>query len=143
MDVIDADAVLIGSGIKTRDHVADEQLMTQLMLDPTRQLIGAQCSGALLLEKLGLLKNIPVCTDLTTAPWVQETGVEVLNQAFYADQNIASSGGCLASSYLACWLIARTEGLDAAISAMHYVAPVGEKDAYVKAMLRNIGPYLE
>lgn len=82
VDVIDADAVLIGSGIKTRDHVADEQLMTQLMLDPTRQLIGAQCSGALLLEKLGLLKNIPVCTDLTTAPGFKRRGLKCLIKLF-------------------------------------------------------------
>lgn len=60
-----ADAVLIGSGIKTRDVVADSEIMAQLQLDPTRQLIGAQCSGALVLAKLGLLRTMPVCTDLT------------------------------------------------------------------------------
>jgi hypothetical protein len=53
--------------------------------------------------------------------------VEVLNQPFYADVNLAIAGGCLASQYLAAWVIARFEGLDAAKSAMHYVAPVGEK----------------
>ncbi|MBJ7537670.1 DJ-1/PfpI family protein [Marinomonas transparens] len=141
-DIADDDVVLIGSGLKTREVVADELLMAQLKLDPTRQLIGAQCSGALILEKLGLLKKMPVCTDLTTAPWVKETGVKVLDQAFYAEQNIASSGGCLASLYLACWVIARAEGLEEAKEQMHYFAPVGEKEAYVEAMVRNISPYL-
>jgi transcriptional regulator GlxA family with amidase domain len=111
-------------------------------LYPARQLIGAQCSGTLILAKLGLLGRVPACTDLTTKPWVQEAGVEVLNQPFYAQRNVATAGGCLASSYLAAWIIARAQGVEAAASALHYVAPVGEKDAYVANALRNIEPYL-
>ena len=63
-----ADAVIIGSGIKTRDIANDGALMAQLDFDPTRQLLGAQCSGTLLLAKLGLLGSVPACTDLTTKP---------------------------------------------------------------------------
>ncbi|MBK1683377.1 AraC family transcriptional regulator [Rhodoferax fermentans] len=96
-----ADAVLFGSGMKTREIANDLHVMDQLQLDPSRQLIGAQCSGTLMLAKLGLLRSIPACTDLLTKPWVQEAGVDVLNQAFYADGNVATSGGCLASQYLA------------------------------------------
>lgn len=137
-----ADAVLFGSGMKTREIANDERVMSQLKLDPARQLIGAQCSGTLILAKLGLLKKIPACTDLLTKPWVQEAGVEVLNQPFFADANLATAGGCLASQYLAAWVIARFEGLDAAKSAMHYVAPVGEKEQYVDRAISNITPYL-
>ena len=138
----EADAVLFGSGMKTRDIANDPGVMAQLNLDPARQLIGAQCSGTLMLAKLGLLNKIPACTDLLTKPWVQEAGVEVLNQPFYADGNVATAGGCLSSQYLAAWVIARLEGLEAAESAMHYVAPVGEKDAYVERAMANITPYL-
>ena len=137
-----ADAVIVGSGIKTRDVVADPALMERITLDPSRQLIAAQCSGTLILAKLGLLGHVPACTDLTTKPWVQEAGVEVLNQPFYAHGNVATAGGCLASLYLAAWIIARTEGVEAAASALHYVAPVGEKDAYVANALQRIQPYL-
>lgn len=137
-----ADAVIIGSGIKTREIVNDPDIMSALRLDPTRQLIGAQCSGALILAKLGLLANVPACTDLTTKPWVQEAGVEVLNQPFYGSGNIATAGGCFASQYLAAWIIARTEGDKAAKDALHYVAPVGEKDEYISRAMRNIEPYL-
>jgi len=73
---------------------------------------------------------------------VQEAGVEILNQPFFAKGNIATAGGCLASQYLAGWVIARLEGIDAASEAMHYVAPVGEKDEYIARMLRNVAPYL-
>lgn len=137
-----ADVVLVGSGMKTRDVVADHSIMSQLSLDPERQLIGAQCSGALLLAELGLLHDLPVCTDLTTKPWVQATGAEVLNQAFFARGNVASAGGCLASQYLACWILARLEGIEVAEEAIHYVAPVGEKEAYVNRAMANISPYL-
>jgi transcriptional regulator GlxA family with amidase domain len=96
----------------------------------------------LVLAKLGLLVGVPACTDLTTKPWVQDAGVDVLNQPFFAKGNIATAGGCLASQYLAAWLIARLEGIDAAESALHYVAPVGEKDEYVERAMGNISPYL-
>jgi transcriptional regulator GlxA family with amidase domain len=138
-----ADAVIVGSGIKTREIANDPDIMSTLRLDPARQLIGAQCSGTLILAKLGMLAAIPACTDLTTKPWVQEAGVEVLNQPFFAAGNIATAGGCLASQYLAAWLIARAEGEDAARSAVRYVAPVGEKEDYVARALKNIAPYLD
>lgn len=137
-----ADAIIVGSGIQTRAIVKSPELMSRLSLHPERQLIAAQCSGTLVLAKLGLLGNVPACTDLTTKPWVQEAGVEVLNQPFYAHQNVATAGGCLASAYLAAWIIARSEGLDAAAEALHYVAPVGEKDAFVTNALKHIEPYL-
>jgi transcriptional regulator GlxA family with amidase domain len=141
-EVESADVVIVGSGIKTREIVNDPLIMAALRFDPKRQLIGAQCSGTLVLAKLGMLGTVPACTDLTTKPWVQEAGVEVLNQPFYAAGNVATAGGCFASQYLAAWIIARTEGEEAARSALHYVAPVGEKDEYVARAMKNIGPYL-
>lgn len=137
-----ADAVIIGSGKQTRERAADPAFLASLKLDPRRQLLGAQCSGTLLLAKLGLLGTMPACTDLPTKPWVQEAGVEVLNQPFYAEGNVATAGGCLASQYLAAWIIARTEGQGAAMEALHEVAPVGEKEAYVSRVMENIRPYL-
>jgi transcriptional regulator GlxA family with amidase domain len=138
----EADAVIVGSGMQTREVVADPALMAQLQLDPSRQLLGAQCSGTLVLAKLGLLQGVPACTDLTTKPWVVEAGIDVLNQAFFARGNVATAGGCLASHYLAAWIIARLEGVEAAQSALHYVAPVGEKEDYVLRAMGNITPYL-
>ncbi|MNN66389.1 hypothetical protein D3C81_1819620 [compost metagenome] len=68
--------------------------------------------------------------------------MDVLNQAFFARGNVATAGGCLASTYLAAWLIARLQGQEAASNAVHYVAPVGEKQLYVERTLANIQPYL-
>ncbi|MFF3934816.1 DJ-1/PfpI family protein [Streptomyces phaeofaciens] len=143
-DACRADAVVVGSGMQTREVVEDPAIMARLrQLDPSRQLVAAQCSGALVLAKLGLLQDVPACTDLTTKPWVVAAGVEVLNQPFYASGNLATAGGCLSSHYLAAWVIARLEGLEAAESAVHYVAPVGEKEAYVARAMRHVTPYLD
>lgn len=141
-EACEADAVIFGSGIQTREVIEDQLLMARLKFDPTRQLLAAQCSGTLILARLGLLNGTPACTDLTTKPWVIAAGVEVLNQPFFANGNVATAGGCLASHYLAAWIIARLEGVDAAKDALHYVAPVGEKEEYVERGLRNIIPYL-
>jgi len=142
-EACDADAVIVGSGLRTRDVVADSELMAQLQLDPSKQLLGAQCSGTLVLARLGLLEGVSACTDLTTKPWVQEAGIDVLNQPIFVSGNIATAGGCLASAYLAAWIIARMEGIDAAASALHYVAPVGEKEDYVSRAMGHITPFLE
>jgi transcriptional regulator GlxA family with amidase domain len=138
----EADAVIVGSGVKTREIVRDAALMGELRLDPKRQIIGAQCSGALVLAKLGLLAGVPACTDTTTKPWVQEAGIEVLNQPFVAHGNVATAGGCLGSHYLAAWTIARLAGWRAAEAVVHYVAPVGQKDEYVERARAALAPYL-
>jgi len=73
-------------------------VLDRLQLDPLRQLIGAQCSGALLLARLGLLADMPACTDLTTKPWLIQAGVRVEDAPFHARGPIATAGGCLASA---------------------------------------------
>jgi transcriptional regulator GlxA family with amidase domain len=137
-----ADAVLIGSGMKTREVANDASILSQLTLDPSRQLIAAQCSGTYLLAKLGLIGQVPACTDLTSKPWVVAAGVNVVNQAFFAQGNIATAGGCLSAQYIAAWLIARLKGIEPAREVLHYFAPVGEKDDYVQRALKHIQPSL-
>jgi transcriptional regulator GlxA family with amidase domain len=139
----EADAVIIGSGVKTREIVADAALLSQIKLDPARQLIGAQCSGTLILAKLGLIGDLPACTDLTTKPWVIEAGVRVLDAPFVAHGNVATAGGCLSSQYLAAWMIARGGSIEDMQAAIHYVAPVGEKAETVARVTAVVSPFLK
>lgn len=139
----EADAVILGSGSRTREIAADASLLAQIRLDPARQLIGAQCSGTLLLAKLGLIGTLPACTDLVTKPWVIDAGVAVIDAPFIAHGNVATAGGCMASQYLAAWMLARGGSPAAAREALHYVAPVGEKDAYVARVLDVVAPFVE
>ena len=138
----EADAVLFGSGLYTRAIAANSALIDRLQLDPLRQTIAAQCSGALLLARLGLLADLPACTDLTTKPWLIEAGVRVEDAAFHARGAIATAGGCLAAQYLAAWLMLRGAGVDAARQALEYAAPVGEKTAYVERLFAVVRPFL-
>jgi transcriptional regulator GlxA family with amidase domain len=123
----EADAVIVGSGTQTRTIAADADLLARLRLNPSRQLIGAQCSGALLLAKLGLLENVPACTDIITKPWVVEAGVEVLDAPFYASGNIATAGGCLASQYLAAWIMLRGADEGTAAKALRMSRRLGSR----------------
>ena len=138
-----ADVVLVGSGIQTRDIAKDRKILDRINLNPAKQLVCAQCSGTLLLSVLGVLNDLPACTDLTPKPWVIDAGVKVLNQPFFAKGNIATAGGCLSSQYLAAWIIASLAGNESAESAIHYVAPVGEKDAFVSHSMSIILPYIQ
>jgi transcriptional regulator GlxA family with amidase domain len=133
-----ADAVLFGSGMKTREVANDALIMSQLQLHPATQLIAAQCSGTLLLARLGLIGHIPACTDSTSKPWVQAAGVNILHQAFVAQGNIATAGGCLSAQYISAWIIDRLKDRQAAREVLHYFAPVGEKEVYVARALAHL-----
>lgn len=140
--VAEADVVLIGSGVKTRDVVADDGLISTLRLDPARQLIGSQCSGALVLARLGLVGgDRPACTDAKSRPFVEACDVKVLDEPFHADGNVATAGGCLASQYLGTWVIARTLGVAAARAVLAYVAPVGQERETIDRVLGTVVAY--
>jgi transcriptional regulator GlxA family with amidase domain len=139
----EADVVLFGSGIYTRAIAENGALLDRLQLDPVRQLIGAQCSGTLLLARLGLLGDMPACTDSTTKPWVVDAGVRVVDEPFRARGPIATAGGCLSAQYLATWVMLKGAGLEATQQALTYVAPVGQKDSYVQSLLKIVQPFVE
>jgi transcriptional regulator GlxA family with amidase domain len=60
-------------------------------------MIGAQCSGTLILATLGLLNGLPACTELITKPWVIDAGIDVLNQPIVANETVATADGCMSS----------------------------------------------
>lgn len=138
-----ADAVLFAGGIYTRAVAENSALLDRLQLDPLRQLIGAQCAGALLLARLGLLADMPACADVATKPWLLESGVRVVDEPFHARGPVATAGGCLAAQYLAAWLMLRGAGVEATTDALRRAAPVGEKAAYVERLLKVVTPFVE
>lgn len=138
----EADVVLFGGSPRSREIADDAAIMSRLKLDPTRQLIGSQCAGAWFLAKLGLLATRPVCANLRAHPALKALGIRVLDRPFVASGNVASAGGCLASPYLAAWVIARLLGREAAETALGIVAPVGEKRQYVAGILGVVSPFV-
>jgi transcriptional regulator GlxA family with amidase domain len=132
----DADIVLFGSGMRTADYANDDEFLARFSLNRGKQIIGSQCSGALFLNKMGFLTRT-ISTDTLTAPKLQAAGLDVSAKPLYAEGNIASAGGCLASYYLAAWAITKAVNWETAADIVHYVAPVGQKDAYVE-MTRKV-----
>ncbi|OSQ40806.1 DJ-1/PfpI family protein [Thalassospira mesophila] len=137
----EADVVLFGSGTRTREHIDNADLISQFSLDPTRQLIGAQCSGVLFLHRLDILPATAT-TDAKTRPLLAKTGCLIEDKPLIAQGNIVTSGGCLASQYLAGWVIARALGLEQALGILEYVAPCGQKSTFVKTAADIIKPQL-
>ncbi len=138
-----AHAVVIGSGSKTDEIARDKAMLGRIRLDPSRQLVASQCSGALILNALGLLATKRVCTDLVTKPLFAGTGIEIVDRPFHAEGNLASAGGCLASQYVAAWMMMKRADEKAARETLFQVAPVGEKDLYVDRAIAAVRPFID
>lgn len=139
----EADAVIVGSGWKTREVMLAESITQRISLDPKRQLIASQCSGAMILAKMGLLTGVPACTDHYTRPALAEMGIQIVDRAFQANGNVATAGGCLSSQYIATWMVAKRLGVDVARKMIYDVAPIGEKDDYIARALGAVMPFVE
>ncbi|WP_394822263.1 GFA family protein [Pendulispora albinea] len=120
-----ADAVLFASGPATRELRFDREYLARFALDPTRQLIGSMCSGALLLAALGLLEGKRATTHPTAAPLLREAGIEVVDAPFVRQGNIATAAACLAGVELSAWVIEVLLGKDARDAVLAEVQPVG------------------
>ena len=139
----EADAVIFAGGIYARAIAENIALLDRLQLDPLRQLLAGQSSGVLLMARLGLLADMPACTDSASKPWVVAAGVRVIEAPFHAKGPIASAGGCLASKYLAAWMMLTRAGVETAHRALQRAAPVGEKDDYVARVLKVVQPFVD
>lgn len=119
-----ADAVLFASGPSTRELRSDRAWLARLRLDPSKQLVGSMCSGALLLHALGLLENKRATTHPLTTELLRDAGVEVVDEPFVREGNVATAAACLAGVDLASWVIESLLGADARDAALAGVQPV-------------------
>lgn len=122
-----ADAVLFGSGRGSRKCIASPEFLASFSLDPARQLIGAQCSGALILAALGLLEGQPATTHPKARTELEALGVRVIDAPLVVSGNVATAGGCLAAVYLASWVVDRRAGSEQRDAILRTVAPVGQE----------------
>lgn len=127
----DCAAVLVASGKSTRERRHDEAFLERLRLDPERQLVCSIDSGALLLAAKGLLAGKRATTYPTAAALLSEYGVEVVEQAFVVDGNLATAAQCLATQHLSGWIIERLLGAEHSRRVLASVQPLGEDSAVV------------
>jgi len=129
----DAGVVLFTSGLGTRAKCQDADWLAHFRLDPSRQLVGSMCSGALILAALGLLDGKQATTYPSAKRRLEGFGVEVVERPFVAEGNVATAAGCLAVQYLVGWVIERTVGEEARAEVLRSVQPVGEGLSFEEA----------
>ena len=120
-----ADAVFIVSGDGSRAKIADSGFLAELRLDPSRQIIGAIDSGALVLAALGLLKGLSATTYPTVMAELEMMGVRPERRSLVVHGNVATGGGCLATLDLCAWMVTRLLGADAADRVRASFEPIG------------------
>lgn len=106
-----ADAVIHTSGPLTRTLMRDAGYLSRLALDPGRQFVASQCSGALILAASGLLAGLKATTYPTARADLESFGAHFVAEPFIAHGRVATAAGCLAGVALDLWLL--TKLLDA------------------------------
>ncbi|MFN2453599.1 MAG: DJ-1/PfpI family protein [Pyrinomonadaceae bacterium] len=121
-----ADAVLFASGKGTRRKIQEEPFLSAFNLDPSRQLIGSMCSGALILAALGLLEGKRATTYPMAKTLLESMDVKVVEEPFVREGNVATAAGCLAAPYLVGWVIEELLGEAESKAVLKSIRPVGE-----------------
>jgi len=120
-----ADAVLFTSGPAARRLYRDPAFLSRFHLDPSRQRIGSMCSGALILAALGLLHQKRATTYPTARDLLAAFDLEVVEEPFVQQGNIATAAGCLSGADLAGWIIAELASPALRDDVLRSVQPVG------------------
>jgi transcriptional regulator GlxA family with amidase domain len=122
-----SDAVIFASGVGIADVLTDKDFLDALHLDEDKQLIGSMCAGAVILAEKGLLKGRRATTYPTYAKKLAEyEGVEVVDETFVRNGNVATAGGCLAAQLLCGWITEELAGADLADAVIASILPVGQ-----------------
>ncbi|GAB1269068.1 DJ-1/PfpI family protein [Aurantivibrio infirmus] len=139
---LEADVVIVGSGRNSEKVANDKSIIDELQIDLNRQIVCSQCSGALILAKMGLLDDNEISTDNSTRTKLIDSGYRVGKSGFTRYGNVVTVGGCLSAHYLAGWVICQFLGKAAMEQALSYIVPVGEEEQYISRVYRVISPYI-
>ncbi|HKE16577.1 MAG TPA: DJ-1/PfpI family protein [Kofleriaceae bacterium] len=120
-----ADAVLFTSGPAARRLYRDPAFLSRFHLDPSRQRIGSMCSGSLILAALGLLRGKRATTYPTSRDLLAAFDLEVVEESFVQQGNVATAAGCLSGAELSGWIIAELASPALAGDVLRSVQPVG------------------
>ena len=126
LDVVQhSDVVIFTSGTGVNNLILDHEYLNKIKLDSKKQLIGAMCSGALILGALGLLRNKTATTYPTRMKDLSKYGAITVNESFVLNGNIATAASCMAAQELVFWIIKEKIGIEMAKKVMNSVTPVG------------------
>ena len=127
-----SDLVYFASGPGTRGLMTNDSFLSQLHLDPGRQIICSMCSGALLLAAKGLLNGLSATTYPTAVDELKSFGVEVdMERHLVAHGNIATAAGCLAAVDLIGWAVEKMYDASVRKDVIASILPVGQGQACI------------
>jgi len=125
IDEVDScNAVLLTSGKGTRNIVNNDSYLSRLNLDPTSQLLAAQCSGSLILGAKGLLQNKEVSAYPPITKHLIEYGANLQKKSLVVDGYLATASSCLSSVLLSSWLIEKLVDEDAKKIVLESIMPL-------------------
>lgn len=135
----DADVVLFSSGrIGIKNILENKNFLETFSLNPQKQIIGSICSGALILAKLGLLKNVLATTHPVAKKELESLGVETIDKPLVCNGNIATAGGCLSAIYLVGWFVERLYNAEKRRETLKGIIPVGQVEIFEKLITSSI-----
>lgn len=126
----EADVVLFSSGKGTRTVIQDTAFLQAFKLDPSKQLIGSICSGALILAKLGLLTGKTATTHPNAKAELEAMEAIAVERPLVCHGNIATAGGCLSATYLTGWVVEKLYGKAIRQQVLKEILPVGQTDIF-------------
>lgn len=140
-EIINDDIIIFGSSSNTEKIIDNNQIISELKksISPQNQIICSQCSGALFLEKLGLIHDASViATDIKTAKKLKLKGYNITDKPIWVDDNIISSGGCLSAIYLSSYIIKKYFGVNILDKVLQEITSTSELNITIDNILKII-----
>jgi len=123
----EAHAVILCSGRGTRSLLRDQEYLSRLKIDPNRQVLGAQCSGSLIMGALGFLKGVKVTAYPPILRELKEFEAVPVEKPLVIEGRFATASSCLAGQMLSRWMIQTLVGDSIAERVMETVEPLGSR----------------
>jgi len=109
-------------------------------LAPTVQWTASVCTGAMLLNKAGLLRGRTATTNRNAQGELAAAGVTVLPNRVVDDGNIVTAGGIICGIDLALWLIEREADAELAERVAFGLEYVAQRDVWQRPGVTASGP---
>jgi transcriptional regulator GlxA family with amidase domain len=118
-----ADIVLVPGGMATRREVDNPTLIEFLRrMNAQSEFTTSVCTGALLLERAGVLQGLHATTHWGALPELKATGVETLEDTRFVDNGrVITSSGVSAGIDMALHLVGRIWGPKVAMTTQKYM----------------------
>ena len=118
-----ADIVLVPGGMATREEVNNAKMTAFLArMDGQAEYTTSVCTGALLLEKAGVLKGLRATTHWAAIPELKATGTETVDDARFVDNGrVITSSGVSAGIDMALHVVGKIWGPQTAMATQKYM----------------------